>query len=130
MLFRPAMGGGGVEGAGALEQVERLQRREVADAGTGKEEGHGSRVDGIDQIEAADESDARRKLLLANLDVRNQHEIVHLLGDLRDKGFISDSRLQEQERLFEIAKSQLATARTGAAASHASSSAAPTEKCE
>ncbi len=35
---------------------------------------------------------------------------------LRDKGFISDSRLQEQERQLHIAKSQLATARTGARA--------------
>ena len=36
--------------------------------------------------------------------------------DLRDKGFISESRLQEQERLLQIAKSQLAAARTGARA--------------
>jgi len=34
--------------------------------------------------------------------------------ELRDKGFISDSHLQEQERQLHIAKSQLATARTGA----------------
>jgi HlyD family secretion protein len=36
--------------------------------------------------------------------------------ELRDKGFISDSRLQEQERQFEVAKSQLAAARTSARA--------------
>lgn len=36
--------------------------------------------------------------------------------DLRDKGFISDSRLQEQDRLLQIARSQLAAARTGARA--------------
>jgi HlyD family secretion protein len=36
--------------------------------------------------------------------------------ELRDKGFISDSRLQEQERQLQIAKSQLAAARTGARA--------------
>ena len=40
--------------------------------------------------------------------------------DLRDKGFISDSRLQDQERLLEVAKSQLATARTAARAQGAS----------
>ncbi len=36
--------------------------------------------------------------------------------ELRDKGFISDSRLQEQERQLHITKSQLAAARTGARA--------------
>ena len=36
--------------------------------------------------------------------------------ELRDKGFISDSRLQAQERQLHMAKSQLATARTGARA--------------
>lgn len=36
--------------------------------------------------------------------------------ELRDKGFISDSRLQEQERQLHIAHSQLAAARTGARA--------------
>lgn len=40
--------------------------------------------------------------------------------DLRDKGFISDSRLQEQERQLLVAKSQLAAARTGARAQGAS----------
>ncbi len=40
--------------------------------------------------------------------------------DLRDKGFISDSRLQEQDRQLQIAKSQLAAARTGARAQGAS----------
>ena len=36
--------------------------------------------------------------------------------ELRDKGFISDSRLQEQDRQLQIARSQLAAARTGARA--------------
>jgi len=36
--------------------------------------------------------------------------------ELRDKGFISASRLQDQERLLEIARSQLTAARTGARA--------------
>ena len=40
--------------------------------------------------------------------------------DLRDKGFISDSRLQEQDRQLQIARSQLAAARTGARAQGAS----------
>ncbi|NBR27723.1 MAG: biotin/lipoyl-binding protein, partial [Betaproteobacteria bacterium] len=39
--------------------------------------------------------------------------------ELRDKGFISDSRLQEQERQLQIARSQLAAARTGARAQSA-----------
>ena len=37
-------------------------------------------------------------------------------SDLRDKGFISDSRLQEQPRQLDIARSQLASARTSARA--------------
>ena len=41
-------------------------------------------------------------------------------SDLRDKGFISDSRLHEQDRLLQIARSQLAAARTGARAQGAS----------
>ena len=40
--------------------------------------------------------------------------------DLRDKGFISDSRLQDQERQLEVAKGQLATARTAVRAQGAS----------
>jgi HlyD family secretion protein len=36
--------------------------------------------------------------------------------ELRDKGFISDSRLQEQQRQLDIARSQLDAARTGARA--------------
>ena len=80
---------------------------------TAAEAAAAARDAGVRELSLPQAADA---VLQAESQFRFAESEVKRYRELRDKGFISDSRLQEQERQFEIARSQLAAARTGARA--------------
>ncbi len=97
----------------ALIQLESAELQAALAQASAAEAGAAARDAGVRELtqpQAADNvAQAEAQFNFAEAELKRYRE-------LRDKGFISDSRLQEQERQLHIAKSQLATARTGARA--------------
>ena len=97
----------------ALIQLESAELQAALAQASAAEAGAAARDAGVRELtqpQAADNvAQAQAQFNFAEAELKRYRE-------LRDKGFISDSRLQEQERQLHIAKSQLATARTGARA--------------
>jgi HlyD family secretion protein len=97
----------------ALIQLESAELQAALAQASAAEAGAAARDAGgreLTQPQAADNvAQAEAQFNFAEAELKRYRE-------LRDKGFISDSRLQEQERQLHIAKSQLTTARTGARA--------------
>lgn len=97
----------------ALIQLEAEELQAALAQASAAEEGAAARDAGVRELtrpQAADNvAQAEAQFNFAEAELKRYRE-------LRDKGFISDSRLQEQERQLHITKSQLAAARTGARA--------------
>ena len=97
----------------ALIQLESAELQAALAQASAAEAGAAARDAGVRELtqpQAADNvAQAEAQFNFAEAELKRYRE-------LRDKGFISDSRLQEQERQLHIAKSQLTTARTGARA--------------
>ncbi len=97
----------------ALIQLEAEELQAALAQASAAEAGAAARDAGVRELtrpQAADNvAQAEAQFNFAEAELKRYRE-------LRDKGFISDSRLQEQERQLHITKSQLAAARTGARA--------------
>jgi len=97
----------------ALIQLETEELQAALAQASAAEAGAAARDAGVRELtrpQAADNvAQAEAQFNFAEAELKRYRE-------LRDKGFISDSRLQEQERQLHITKSQLAAARTGARA--------------